>query len=851
MRPHPRPSHSPTAPSSPPIGPFLRDPDGFVHSVIHRLEEFLIGYGWVCGLLLAVAAVICLGLRHTWLLRRHRRYADGARQITVLPPPEVEPSSAHEFWANLTGLLRPAYKRFLSGQPHLSWEYVWDTTQVQIRIWVPGVIPHGIVERAVEAAWPAARTESTPADGSALPTGSVAIGGRLAMARDDWLPLRADHDSDPLRALVGAASGLAPGQHAIAQIIARPATGHRLARAHRAAARLRGSNESTRPWGRLFDLITPGPVGRRTTSAYVAHPERAAEVQAILDKAREQRWEISVRYGLAADSTIVAAASAASARPGRASNQRDVRRMIRRGLRGRIHAIASAYALYAGHNYLRRHRVRRPEQLLGRRWLRRGDLASVTELAALGHLPWDPAVPGLARAGAKAVPPPPLIRLSGQDARPLGLSDTGVRRPVALGIADGRHHVHVVGATGSGKSTLLEHMILADAEAGRGVVVIDPKGDLIIELLSRLPAAVADKVVLFDPDAQRFPSLNILQGPNAHLACDNLVGIFRRIYSDFWGPRTDDILRSACLTLWHSPSATLADIPRLLSDPRYRATHTDWIEDPILEEFWTWYDDLSPGARAHATGPVLNKLRAFLLRDFIRSTIGSGKSTFDLSKVLDGGLLLIRAPKGILGADASAVFGSLILAKVWETVTSRARHGQSARHDAALYADEAHNFLTLPHGLADLLAEARAYHLSVVLAHQDLAQLPTDLREAISANARNKVYFSVSPEDARTLERHVTPNLTQHDLAHLGAFQAAARLIVSAAETPAFTLQTRPLPPPIPGRADLIRHVSAETYGADPRPEQRRRRSDDPRPDPRPDPRRANHRPTGEGDDQE
>jgi hypothetical protein len=226
---------------------------------------------------------------------------------------------------------------------------------------------------------------------------------------------------------------------------------------------------------------------------------------------------------------------------------------------------------------------------------------------------------------------------------------------------------------------------------------------------------------------------------------------------------------------------------------------------------------------------VLNKLRAFLLRDFIRTTIGSGTSTFDLTTVLDGGLLLVRAPKGMLGADASAVFGSLIVAKVWEVVSSRVRRGQTSRADSSLYVDECHNFLTLPHGLADLLAEARAYRLSVVLAHQDLAQLPRELREAISANARNKVYFAVSPEDAHVLHRHLAPNLTEHDLAHLGGFQAAARLIVDSAETPAFTLRTQQLPPPVPGRAAQIRRTARRLHAQRPDRRGHRARHNDPR----------------------
>jgi hypothetical protein len=72
---------------------------------------------------------------------------------------------------------------------------------------------------------------------------------------------------------------------------------------------------------------------------------------------------------------------------------------------------------------------------------------------------------------------------------------------------------------------------------------------------------------------------------------------------------------------------------------------------------------------------------------------------------------------------------------------------------------------------------------------------PPDLRQGISANARSQVIFSVSPEDARDLERHTLPALSAHDLSHLGAWQAAARIVADSAETPAFTLRTQPLPP--------------------------------------------------------
>src|SRR5690606_1288050 len=183
------------------------------------------------------------------------------------------------------------------------------------------------------------------------------------------------------------------------------------------------------------------------------------------------------------------------------------------------------------------------------RRLRRGDLLSVPELAALAHLPTDEALPGLARAGAKAVPPPPNTSTEGPLIRPIGISDTGHARPVGLQVSDARHHLHVLGATGSGKSTILARMILADAEHGRGAVVIDPKGDLITDVLQRLPEHAADKVVLFDADSRGpVPCLNPLEGAK-EAAVDNLVSVFSRVFSSAWGPRTEDILRAACLSL--------------------------------------------------------------------------------------------------------------------------------------------------------------------------------------------------------------------------------------------------------------------------------------------------------------
>jgi hypothetical protein len=193
--------------------------------------------------------------------------------------------------------------------------------------------------------------------------------------------------------------------------------------------------------------------------------------------------------------------------------------------------------------------------------------------------------------------------------------------------------------------------------------------------------------------------------------------------------------------------------------------------------------------------------------------VGSATSSFDMTTVLDGGVLLVRVPKGLLGDDTSRLLGSFVVARVWQAATARARTGQPTRQPASLYVDECQNFLTLPYRLEELLPEARGYGLALHLAHQHLGQLPPELYHALSANARTKVYFTCSPEDARALERHTLPQLSAYDLAHLAGFQAAVRLVAGGSELPACTIGTRPLLPAIPGRADQAREAARRRYG--------------------------------------
>src|SRR5918995_4302127 len=186
----------------------------------------------------------------------------------------------------------------------------------------------------------------------------------------------------------------------------------------------------------------------------------------------------------------------------------------------------------------------------------------------------------------------------------------------------------------------------------RGPGGIAPQGALFLDILDGPPATVADRVVLFDPDQPNPPTINPLEGADHDLVVDNIVSIFGNIFVKAWGPRMDDVMRVACLTLLRHPNVTLQHIPPLLNSAQFRSEMVVDLDDPEgLSGFWQWYDAMNPALRSQVIGPVLARLRAFLLRDFVKRTMRYPRSSFDMGKILDGGVLLVRIPKGLLGED--------------------------------------------------------------------------------------------------------------------------------------------------------------------------------------------------------
>jgi hypothetical protein len=437
-----------------------------------------------------------------------------------------------------------------------------------------------------------------------------------------------------------------------------------------------------------------------------------------------------------------------------------------------------------------------------------------------------PAPPDAATPAPRRLHLVPPEHRAGLGGKVIGLTNAGQRGPVGIALADTRHHIHILGPTGTGKTSLLLRMILDDACAGRGVAVFDSsaKADLIRDILDRLPTGCGDRLVIIDPDeTQAPPAINLLDpavGGSAHQRAAHIAAVMAKVWYRWWGHRTADIAHHALLTLALTPGATLAQVPRLLGDTRWRARRVAAVkrrigawEGATLAEFWDGYEQLTPGARAGLTAPLLSKLRLVLAQPLAANLLGVPATTFRLDDILDGGILLVRLPRGVIGEDGGRLIGSLLLAALWQAATARAARPEHQRLDATVVLDEAQHVAHLPIGLDDALAEARGLRVSFVLAHQYLAQLTPEMAAAVDANARNKVYFTLAPDDAARLARHVEPRLDAHDLTRLGGYEVVLRPVADGHPIRPVTLDTLPPPPPIAGRGEQLRAAARSVSG--------------------------------------
>jgi len=439
---------------------------------------------------------------------------------------------------------------------------------------------------------------------------------------------------------------------------------------------------------------------------------------------------------------------------------------------------------------------------------------SVKELANFLLLPAGKTdFTGVADIHPRVIPPPAWYKCAEGDRR-FAVSPTNTY--LGISPADALEHTHVLGPTGTGKSTVMLNLAVEDIHAGRGVLVIDPKADLVNDILARIPEHRINDVVVIDPSDPcpvGFNPFAFKDYGTPGLIADAVLAVFKEVFSENWGIRSADVLTTALLTLAQSEGASLLWLPALLTNDDFRKKITSRVTDKIgLEPYWANFENMKDSERRQEIAPVLNKIRQFLLRPGLRNVLGQSKPKFMLTDLFSKNkIVLVPLNKGIIGAESARLLGSLIIGLTWTLALSRAGLPKEQRSMVGIYIDELQDYLSLPTSLSDALAQARGLGVALTMAHQYRAQLPPEIRSGVDANTRNKIIFGLNGEDAGAMA-NMAKDLEAVDFTLLPRYQVYASFQSGGQATG--WVSGRTLPPP-PAIRDIVglRAGSMAAYG--------------------------------------
>lgn len=405
---------------------------------------------------------------------------------------------------------------------------------------------------------------------------------------------------------------------------------------------------------------------------------------------------------------------------------------------------------------------------------RTGILLSAAELATILHIPNERVVSRkLLQSNRKTKSVPAIAK---DNVFVLGNNmHNHIQTAVTLSIDARLKHTHIIGATGTGKSTLIANLVLQDIEQNNGICLLDPHGDLIEDILARIPAHRTKDVVLLDPSDTEYPiGLNILQAhtdTEKEILSSDLVASFRR-FATSWGDQMNTVLGNAIIAILESSNGgTLHDLRRFLIEENFRNEVIETVSDPAIRYYWLKEYPLS---KSSSIGSILTRLDTFLRPKVIRNIVVQQKG-LDFEKLLNTNkIILIKLSQGLMGKENSYLLGSLIVSKLHPAAF--ARQQQQQRNPFFIYIDEFQNFITP--SIVEMLSGVRKYSIGLTLSHQDLQQLQredTELLNSVLGNVYTRVVFRVGEPDAKKLQDGLG-EFDAIDLQNLGRGEAVARI---------------------------------------------------------------------------
>jgi hypothetical protein len=385
---------------------------------------------------------------------------------------------------------------------------------------------------------------------------------------------------------------------------------------------------------------------------------------------------------------------------------------------------------------------------------------------------------------------------------------------------DRQRHMYVIGKTGMGKSTLLENMAVQDIMNGEGMAFIDPHGSAAETLLNYIPEHRIKDVLYFAPfDTDHPVSFNIMEDVGAdkrHLVVSGLMSVFEKIWIDAWSARMAYILQNTLMALLETPGSTLLGVNRMLSDKDYRNMVISNVQDPGVRSFWVdEFAKYNERYMQEAGDAIKNKIGQFTANPIIRNIIGQPKSSFDIREIMDEKkILIMNLSKGLIGETNANLLGSMLTTRIYLAAMSRADLPPEKMRDMPnfyFYVDEFQSFANAT--FANILSEARKYHLNLTIAHQYIEQMEEEVRSAVFGNVGTIVAFRVGPFDAEILETIFTPKFLATDIVNLSFAQIYLTLMIDGIGSQPFSAETLPpIAPPAISRKQMAIVASRERF---------------------------------------
>jgi hypothetical protein len=734
------------------------------------------------------------GLVYLFLLwlRSYNREEDSLKytllQVAVPRDNEIKIDAAEQLFASLYAIKKSGFKydKGLKRQPHLSFEVVARKEDIRFYVCTPKGLKD-LVEKQIHGAYAGAEVLEVDEYNIFNQEGKVAFKA-LKLKSDDYKPVKIYKDlpTDPLSSLTSALAKMGDGEGAVVQLLISPA------------------DKGWQKQGKDYIAKTKKDEADPEKAKYDVDPKTFEQIE---NKVSKPGFETVIR--------IVVSAPTQEQAESHLDN---------------IKATFSQFS--SGLNNFTSDNVRLKKafmvDFIYRYWpiFGKRSILSSEELATLFHLPNKIIeTPHIYWLSAKTAPAPSQIPQKGMF---LGKSVyRGITRPVFVSDKDRSRHTYIIGKTGVGKSELMSDMVLQDIRAGKGVCFIDPH-DTVEKILELIPPERAEDVIYFNPsDTQRPMGLNMLAAnteEQQHFVVNSIIGLMYKLYdphkTGIIGPRFEHAIRNAMLTVMCEEGSTFVEVVRVLTDAKFVQELLPKVKDPMVRRYWT--DQIAQTADFHKSEVldyIVSKFGRFVTNKMMRNIIGQSESAFDFRKVMDEGkILLINLAKGRIGEENSNFLGLLLVPRILIAAMSRQDVPEAQRRDFYLYVDEFQNFATPD--FAQILSEARKYHLNLTVANQFIGQVEEEVKSAVFGNVGTLITFRVGVTDANYLQHEFQPVFNETDLVNVEKYNVFIKTIVNNEPVPAFSMDlTKDVEKIDKLRnfkvAEMIKQLSRLKYGKD------------------------------------